>query len=77
MTTKTAENVYTNTEILADLRRVYAQVERPFSRSEYATKGKISKSTVERRFGTWTNALRQAKLLSKFEKDRKVAAKKR
>lgn len=63
---------YSNAQIVAELRRVYkAHGERPYSRREYQTKGKISKTTVENRFGSWSDALRAAKLFNKFTATRK------
>lgn len=65
---------YTNAQIVAELRRVFkANDEQPFSRRAYESIGTISKTTIENRFGSWTEALKEARLYNRFTKARKVA----
>jgi hypothetical protein len=64
---------YTNTEIIADLRRVYKENHnKPFTRRIYEAKGDISKTTVENRFGSWNDALKKAGLYTIFAKAKKA-----
>lgn len=57
---------YTNAQILDDIRRVFkANGDKPFTRSVYERSGKISKTTVENRFGSWTDALKKAGVVAK------------
>jgi len=60
---------YTNSQIVAELRRVFEiNNEEPYSRREYEALGTISKTTIENRFGSWTEALKQARLYNRFMK---------
>lgn len=66
---------YSNAEIITDIKRVFAaNGDRPFTRRVYEDKGRISKTTVENRFGTWTDALKKAGIFGKVRTTRKVAA---
>jgi|APGre2960657505_1045072.scaffolds.fasta_scaffold00659_19 hypothetical protein len=63
---------YTDTQIIKELRRVFrANNSKPYSRRDYESLGAISKTTVEKRFGTWSQALDEAGLASRFAKARK------
>jgi len=65
---------YTNAQIVAELRRVFVENnEQPFSRRSYEEVGLISKTTIENRFGSWTDALKEARLYNRFVKARKAA----
>ena len=62
-------NKYTDTQIIKDLRRAFsANNNKPFSRRDYESLGSISKTTVENRFGTWSQALDEAGLTDKFHR---------
>lgn len=50
----------TNTALLADVRKVMKS-SKTISRSEYRAKGNFASDTVERRFGSWTGAVKRAK----------------
>ena len=63
---------YSNSEIISELQRVYKLLGKPFSRKEFQEHSEFSKTTIERRFGTWSNALKKAGLLDRFEKFRSV-----
>ncbi len=52
----------TNEEIYEDIIRVWLTLGRPPSRREYDRLGRFGKSTVEKRFGTWSEAVEMAAL---------------
>jgi len=63
---------YTNNEIIKELRRVFVENKnQPYTRRVYETQGKISKTTVENRFGSWNEALKKAGLYNRFVKAKK------
>lgn len=66
---------YTNKQIIAELRRVFkANGNKPYTRRDYEQNGKISKTTVENRFGSWNEALKSANLYNRFTKSKGVTA---
>lgn len=68
--------VYSNTEIIKELRRVFDENDKkPFTRREYEVRGYISKTTVENRFGTWSDALKKAGLYNRFVKAKRASVK--
>ncbi len=50
----------TNQDLLDDLLRVQSIIDSPISKSKYDELGKFSSGTIERRFGTWNKALKNA-----------------
>jgi hypothetical protein len=66
---KNARPVYSKRAIISELKRVFNDNEKqPFTRRQYIEMGTISKTTVENRFGTWTQALVAAGLYGKFKR---------
>ena len=60
---------YTDKQIVTELKRVFrANANKPYTRRVYEDLGIISKTTVENRFGSWTEALKKAGLFNRFER---------
>jgi hypothetical protein len=63
---------YTDKEIVNELKRVFkVNANKPYTRRAYEDLGTISKTTVENRFGTWSDALKRAGLYNRFEKSKR------
>lgn len=52
--------VYSDDELIADIERVAGDLGRAPTRSEYDEHGKFADTTMERRFGSWGNAVEEA-----------------
>jgi hypothetical protein len=64
---------YSDKQILSELKRVYKiNSNQPYTRRDFEDMAVISKTTVENRFGSWTEALKEAKLYNRFEKAKKA-----
>ena len=58
---------YSKTDFLKEIVRVFKLLDRPFTRREYDDVAKIHSRLIEKRFGSWNNALKESGLIEKFK----------
>lgn len=58
---------YSKADFLKEITKVFKLLDRPFTRREYDEVANIHSRLLEKRFGSWNNALRESGLIEKFK----------
>ena len=58
---------YSKADFLKEISRVFKLLDRPFTRREYDEIANIHSRLIEKRFGSWNNALKESGLIEKFK----------